>query len=39
MESRETIRAAKALMLAGGLLIIGIVVGFILAGDLNLSPR
>ena len=39
MESRETIRAAKALMLAGGLLIIGIVVGFILAGDLNLSPQ
>jgi len=39
MESRETIRAAKAMMLAGGLLIIGIVVGFILAGDLNLSPQ
>jgi len=39
MESRETIRAAKALMLAGGLLIIGIVVGFILAGEWNLSPQ
>jgi serine protease Do len=39
MESRETIRAAKAMMLAGGLLIIGIVVGFILAGEWNLSPQ
>ncbi|HEX7078616.1 MAG TPA: Do family serine endopeptidase [Candidatus Eisenbacteria bacterium] len=38
MESRETLRAAKILLVAGGLLIIGIVVGFILAGDLNLSP-
>jgi len=38
MESRETIRAAKVLLLAGGLLIIGIVVGFMLAGELNLSP-
>ena len=39
MESRETIRAAKTLMIAGGLLIIGIVVGFILAGEWNLSPQ
>ena len=38
MESRETIRAAKVLLLAGGLLVIGIVVGFMLAGELNLSP-
>jgi Do/DeqQ family serine protease len=39
MESRETIRAAKALILAGGLLIIGIVVGFILAGEWNLQSE
>ena len=39
MESRETIRAAKALILAGGLLIIGIVVGFILAGDWNVHSQ
>jgi serine protease Do len=32
MESRETVRAAKVLLVAGGLLLIGIVVGFILAG-------
>jgi len=38
MESKETIRAAKVLILAGGILIIGIVVGFILSGNLNLSP-
>ncbi len=38
MESRETIRAAKVLMLAGGILLIGIVVGFILSGNLSLSP-
>ncbi|HET9251068.1 MAG TPA: Do family serine endopeptidase [Candidatus Eisenbacteria bacterium] len=39
MESRETIRAAKALILAGGLLIIGIVVGFILAGEWNVHSE
>jgi serine protease Do len=39
MESRETIRAAKALILAGGLLVIGIVVGFILAGEWNLQSE
>ena len=38
MESRETIRAAKVLMLAGGILLLGIVVGFILSGNLSLSP-
>lgn len=38
MESRETIRAAKVLILAGGILLIGIVVGFILSGNLSLSP-
>ena len=38
MESRETVRAAKVLLVAGGLLIVGIVVGFILAGEWNLSP-
>ena len=38
MESRETIRAAKVLMVAGGLLVLGIVVGFMLAGGLHLSP-
>jgi len=38
MESKETIRAAKVLVLAGGILIIGIVMGFILSGNLNLSP-
>jgi serine protease Do len=38
MESKETIRAAKVLILAGGILAIGIVVGFILAGNLSLSP-
>jgi len=38
MESRETIRAAKVLLLAGGLLVIGIVVGFMLAGEFRLSP-
>src|SRR5258706_4276736 len=38
MESKETIRAAKVLILAGGILIIGIVMGFILSGDLNFSP-
>ena len=35
MESRETVRAAKVLLVAGGLLLIGIVVGFILAGGSN----
>jgi serine protease Do len=39
MESRETIRAAKALVLAGGLLVIGIVVGFILAGEWNVHSE
>jgi len=39
MESKETIRAAKVLLVTGGLLIVGIVVGFILAGQLNLSPQ
>lgn len=39
MESRETIRAAKAMILAGGLLIIGIVVGFILAGEWNVHSQ
>jgi serine protease Do len=38
MESRETIRAAKVLLLAGGILLLGIVVGFILSGNLSLSP-
>ena len=38
MESKETIRAAKVLMLAGGILLLGIVVGFILSGNLSLSP-
>jgi serine protease Do len=38
MESKETIRAAKVLILAGGILVIGIVVGFILSGNLSLSP-
>ncbi|HZE19508.1 MAG TPA: trypsin-like peptidase domain-containing protein, partial [Candidatus Angelobacter sp.] len=38
MESRETIRAAKVLMLAGGILLLGVVVGFILSGNLSLSP-
>src|SRR2546428_3349853 len=38
MESKETIRAAKVLVLAGGILVLGIVVGFILAGNLSLSP-
>jgi len=38
MESKETIRAAKVLILAGGILAIGIVVRFILAGNLSLSP-
>ena len=38
MESKETIRAAKVLILAGGILIIGIVMGFILSGNFNLSP-
>ena len=37
MESRETVRAAKVLLVAGGLLLIGIVVGFILAGGGLLS--
>jgi serine protease Do len=39
MESRETIRAAKVLLLAGGILLLGIVVGFILSGNLSLSPQ
>jgi serine protease Do len=39
MESKETIRAAKVLLVAGSLLIVGIVVGFILAGQLSLSPQ
>jgi len=39
MESRETIRAAKVLLVAGALLIVGVVVGFILAGEWNLSPQ
>jgi Do/DeqQ family serine protease len=38
MESRETVRAAKVVLVAGGLLLIGIVVGFILAGGTNSSP-
>ncbi|MGE5177030.1 MAG: Do family serine endopeptidase [Hyphomicrobiales bacterium] len=38
MESRETVRAAKVLLVAGALLVVGIVVGFILAGEWNLSP-
>jgi serine protease Do len=38
MESRETVRAAKALLVAGGLLLIGVVVGFILAGGSGSSP-
>ncbi len=38
MESKETIRAAKVLLVAGGILVLGIVVGFILAGNLSLSP-
>jgi Do/DeqQ family serine protease len=38
MESRETIRAAKVLMVAGGLLLLGIVVGFMLAGEFHFSP-
>jgi len=39
MESKETIRAAKVLLVAGSLLIIGIVVGFILSGQMSLSPQ
>src|SRR6058998_2733193 len=39
MESKETIRAAKVLLVAGSLLIVGIVVGFILSGQLSLSPQ
>ncbi len=39
METRQTIRAAKTLLVAGGLLVVGIVVGFILAGEWNLSPQ
>lgn len=39
MESKETIRAAKVMLVAGGLLIVGMVVGFILAGEWNLSPQ
>jgi serine protease Do len=38
MESKETIRAAKVLILAGGILMLGIVMGFILSGNLSLSP-
>ncbi|HMI32446.1 MAG TPA: Do family serine endopeptidase [Candidatus Limnocylindrales bacterium] len=38
MESKETVRAAKVLILAGGIMLIGIVVGFILSGNLSLSP-
>ena len=38
MESKESIRAAKVLVLAGGILVIGIVVGFMLSGNLSLSP-
>ena len=38
MESKETVRAAKVLILAGGIMLLGIVVGFILAGNLSLSP-
>jgi len=38
MESKETIRAAKVLILAGGILLIGIVMGFILSGNLSFSP-
>jgi serine protease Do len=38
MESKETIRAAKVLIVAGGILLLGIVMGFILSGNLNLSP-
>jgi serine protease Do len=39
MESKETIRAAKVLLLAGGILLLGIVVGFVLSGNLSLSPN
>jgi serine protease Do len=38
MESRESIRAAKVLVAAGALLVIGIVIGFIMAGDWNHTP-
>jgi serine protease Do len=38
MESKETIRAAKVLILAGSIMLLGIVVGFILAGNLSFSP-
>src|SRR5256885_7101608 len=38
MESKETIRAAKVLILAGGILLIGIGMGFILSGNLSFSP-
>jgi len=38
MDSRETFRAAKVLLVAGGLLVVGIVVGFILAGDWRQTP-
>ena len=38
MESKDTIRAAKVLIVAGGILLLGIVVGFILSGSLTLSP-
>lgn len=39
MKSRETIRATKVLLVAGGLLLIGIVMGFILASEWKLSPQ
>ena len=38
MQARETIRAAKVLIVAGSLLLVGVVVGFILAGDWRQTP-
>ena len=38
MEARETIRAAKVLIVAGSLLLVGVVVGFILAGEWRHTP-
>ena len=38
MQARETIRAAKVLIVAGSLLLVGVVVGFILAGEWRQTP-
>lgn len=38
MESKSTVRAAKTLLVAGGLLVLGIVVGFTIAGQWHGQP-